>query len=110
MCWYDGKSKDRFYVNICKNNNIKSTTKTAKMHGGVGGPVVGGSNVKDPLEVRNVLFKGKWYCCYSRIQCNSVALIHTKYMNAIFDQESHILRAKVSEHVILENISDYTCR
>ena len=46
-------------MNICKNNNIESTTKTEKMHGGVGGPVVGGSNVKDPLEVRKRPFQRK---------------------------------------------------
>ena len=44
-------------MNICTNNNIESTTKTTKMHGGVGGPAVGGSNIKDPLEVRKRPFQ-----------------------------------------------------
>ena len=57
MCLYNRQSKDRFYVNICTNNSIESTTKTTKMHGGVGGPAVGGSNIKDPLEVRKSPFQ-----------------------------------------------------
>ena len=32
-------------------------------------------------------------------------------MKAIFEcQENHIVSAKVSEHVISENVSDYPCR
>ena len=37
--------------------------------------------------------------------------LFAEYMKGIFEyQENHILRAKVSEHVISENVSDYPCR
>ena len=40
----------------------------------------------------------------------TVAFIHTKYMKEIFEyQENCIVRAKVGEHVISENVSDYPC-
>ena len=36
---------------------LKVQQKQQKMHGGVGGPAVGGSNIKDPLEVRKSPFR-----------------------------------------------------
>ena len=93
------------------------------MHAGAGGPTVGGSNIKDPLEVRKRPFQRTFAILLfqnsisaSFVLCNqsdrkTVALIHTKYMKAIFEyQENHIVRAKVSEHVISENVSDYPYR
>ena len=87
------------------------------MHAGAGGPTVGGSNIKDPLEVRQRLFQRTFAILLfqnsilaSFVDRKTVAFIHTKYMKEIFEyQENCIVRAKVGEHVISENVSDYPC-
>ena len=89
------------------------------MHAGAGGPTVGGSNIKDPLEVRKrpfqrtfaiLLFQNSISASFV-LDRKTVAFKHTKYMKAIFEyQKTYIVRAKVSEHVISENVSDYPCR